>query len=148
MSKNKKPKTKVNPSSAKRPKIASSPNSFYNMNPSWRISRLEMLGFYGWHKLDTKTLLHVKDKLASFETMTWAEILVSSKKFNHSVNVNDLCSIAQARLSEIGQDDIDELVSLRLSGKERVWGILDLGVLTLLWWDPEHEVCPSILKNT
>jgi len=39
----------------------------------------------------------------------------------------------------------DALVSLRLSGKERVWGILQENALLLLWWDPGHEICPSIL---
>ncbi len=74
--------------------------------------------------------------------MTWAELL--GGKQNHNVSVSDLCKAARQRLEEIGQDDIDELLSLRLSGKERVWGILSEGVCTLLWWDPEHQVCPSV----
>ena len=38
---------------------------------------------------------------------------------------------------------LDDVVSLRLSGPERVFGYLDNGVLVLLWWDPLHQVCPS-----
>ncbi len=118
------------------------------MKPSWRISGIEMVEPYGWDTLDTSMLLYIKDKLTSFESMTWAEILVQGKKFHHTVALVSLSQEAQSRLREINLDDIDELVSLRLSAKERVWGILDQGVLSLLWWDPEHQVCPSLLRHT
>ena len=59
-----------------------------------------------------------------------------------------LCSHAQKRLVEMKLDDVDEVHSLRLSGVHRVWGILTENVLTLLWWDPNHEVCPSLKKHT
>ncbi|RKZ46349.1 MAG: hypothetical protein DRR00_24365, partial [Candidatus Parabeggiatoa sp. nov. 3] len=52
------------------------------------------------------------------------------------------------RLAEIHQDDIDELFSLRLSGKERLWGILDNHILKILWWDANHDVWPSKKKHT
>lgn len=76
--------------------------------------------------------------------MTWNEILVKGKKRNHSVAITQLCAQAQKRLRDSGQADLEELVSLRLSGPERVWGILREGVLAVIWWDPNHEVCPSI----
>jgi hypothetical protein len=80
--------------------------------------------------------------------MTWSDILIKSKKQNHSVPISSLCNKAQMRLKEIHCDYIDELLSLHLTGMERVWGILDQGVMTLLWWDPKHEVCHSFLKHT
>ena len=55
---------------------------------------------------------------------------------NHEVEVGRLCTDARKRLVALHLDDIDKLVSLRLSGKERVWGIRDADVLQLLWWDP------------
>lgn len=148
MSKDKKPKTKVEPSTDKQPKVASVPTSFHRMKPSWRISIIEMKGPYGWNVLDAEMVLYVQTKLSDFEKMTWAEIFTNAKKSNHSVSVIDLCSEAQSRLGEIKQDDIDQLFCLRLSGKERVWGKLDEGVFTLLWWDPDHQVCPSNKKHT
>jgi hypothetical protein len=48
----------------------------------------------------------------------------------------------------MGLDEFEDLVSLRLSARERVWGILAEGVLELLWWDPDHKVCPSLPRNT
>jgi hypothetical protein len=146
--KSKKPKSKPIPNSSKDPKFSTDPDSDYNRNPNWRISQIELTDPYGWHILDAKTVMYIKEKLSSFETMTWREILLDSKKQNHSVSINVLSPNAKRRLVEIGQDDIDELISLRLSGKERIWGILDRGTLNLLWWDPEHLVCPSLKKHT
>jgi len=75
--------------------------------------------------------------------MTWSELLVHAKKRNHSIKISDITPEARDRLEIIGLA-LDEVVSLRLSGKERVFGYLDNGVLELLWWDPEHQVCPSL----
>ena len=80
--------------------------------------------------------------------MTWNQISIDGKKQNHSVAIAQLSKETQKRLVEINIIDIDELFSLRLSGRERIWGILDKGVLNLLWWDPNHRVCPSIKKHT
>ena len=54
----------------------------------------------------------------------------------------------QKRLCDLEKEDLDELYSLRLSGKKRIWGIKESNLLWFLWWDPEHEICPSLLKNT
>jgi hypothetical protein len=109
---------------------------------------MEFVDPLGWHILDGEGFQHIHRKLSQFESMTWAEILIDGKKFNHMVSVDDLCSEAKKRLTEIGQADVEQLVSLHLSGKERVWGKLDQGVLTVIWWDPSHEVCTSLLKCT
>jgi hypothetical protein len=74
--------------------------------------------------------------------MTWGEILVGSKKQNHSIAVHKLSSAAQKRLAAL-KLLLEEVVSLRLSGRERIFGCLENGVLTLLWWDPLHQVCES-----
>ena len=144
----KKPKVRKEPSPRKQPKTASNPTSYNHLRPSWRISKIEMMGPYGWETIDAETLRYIHGKLSNFESMTWNDILVKNKNNNHSVEIDKLSSQAKNRLTEIQLEDIDELVSLRLSGKERIWGILDQGVLILLWWDPNHQVCPSNLKHT
>lgn len=150
MAKNKKPASKFIPSTAKIPKSAIDPNDFYSQRPAWRVGLLQVVTPYGWHGVTPDILATVRTRLASFETMTWAEILVSGRKAHHAVKVHRLCPTAQARLTEIfnGVLDVDELISLRVGGRERVWGVLDGVTLKILWWDPEHEVCPSLLKNT
>jgi hypothetical protein len=80
--------------------------------------------------------------------MTWQEIRIRDKDKNHAIPVADLTREAQDRLAEIGQDDVDELFSLRLSAKERIFGILDESVMRVLWWDPDHRVCPSPKRRT
>ncbi len=50
------------------------------MNPSWRVSKIEMVDPYGWHNLDAKTLLYIKDKLANFESMTGVRKIQSFSK--------------------------------------------------------------------
>ena len=90
----------------------------------------------------------IREKLASFETMTWREILLDAKKQNHNISVDKLIKEAQDRLFEIFSEKLDELTCLRLTGKGRVWGKIDEGVMDLLWWDAEHWICSSHKKNT
>lgn len=77
--------------------------------------------------------------------MTWSGVMGNG---SHPVPLDNLTTEAVRRLEEIGQADVDELFSLRLSGKERIWGIRDRHILKVLWWDPDHLVCPSIKKHT
>ncbi len=156
----KKPKTAFNPTLAKRPQFGSypevrkipaisvTPPSHNDEHPSWRIARLEFVDPFGWHEVTTSTIHDIRKKLSNLESMTWNDILIRAKKQNHSVPLNRLCKKAQIRLSEMKLDSLEELVSLRLSGEERVWGYRIGPVLHVLWWDPHHEVCPSLLKHT
>jgi hypothetical protein len=116
--------------------------------PAWRLSSLELMDPFGWHELTGEKLREIHQKIGDFERRTWNEILIVSKKQNHSVAVSALCKSARDRLAELRLDDVETLVSLRLSGTERVWGIRTHNVLTLLWWDPDHDVCPSLKRNT
>jgi hypothetical protein len=149
LGKPKHPASKIIPATAKIPRTAIDPDDFYRQRPAWRVALLQMATPYGWHEITPETLTDVRSKLASFESMTWKEILLDGKKAHHAVKVHRLCGTAQAQLGQIfGAIDVDQLVSLRLGSKERVWGVLDGATLKVLWWDPDHEVCPSLLKNT
>ena len=145
--KNKQPKSIHQINIEKKP-VVKAETSFNQSRPAWRLSLLQLVDPWGWHNLDQLKLVEIQRKLSNFETMTWNEILVDAKKQNHAVQISQLAKKAQDRLREIKQDDVDELVSLRLQGKERVWGIREEQVLRLLWWDPNHEICPSLKKNT
>ena len=57
---------------------------------------------------------------------------------SHFVQAGKLTRQAKARLAEIGQDDVSELFSLRLTGTTRIYGIRDRRALKLLWYDPHH----------
>jgi hypothetical protein len=85
-------------------------------------------------------------KLQEYESMHWAD--VEGPTGSHFVPVENFSPDAQRRLEEINQNDVESLFSLRMKGKERLWGLRDRAVLRLIWWDPDHAVCPSFKKHT
>ena len=90
--------------------------------PVWLVSLLDMGGKWGWGQMDHGLFQTVHERLKNFETMTWTAIQQAD---SHSVPCTDIIKEAQARLVEIQQDDIDDLFSLRVQGRLRVWGIRD-----------------------
>ena len=74
----KNPFAKYQPAIQKVPRMEADPTSYHHRNPSWRIHRLEMVDPYGWHQINSKTLDSIRQRLASFESMTWAEVLINS----------------------------------------------------------------------
>lgn len=158
--KNKQPKAKNIPNPGKHPKQHEIPENkkfpkriasltSNNEFPTWKVSLLEFVDPYGWHQISREKFQEVIGKLKHFEGMTWNEILIRDKKKNHSIQLNQLDRAALERLEELKQDDVDDVISLRVSGEERIWGIRDGGSsLKLLWWDPNHQICPSKKKHT
>lgn len=154
----KRPILHTSPTEGKTPRISLSVHSdkvprahltdWSNFFLSWRIGTLEMVEPFGWHELEQAKLAYLQSKLRQFEGMTISEVFNKAKKQNHAIPVNDICGEAQMRLKSIGHGDLDQVHRLRLSGKERVWGILRCNTLSLLWWDPNHLVYPYELPNT
>lgn len=116
---------------------------FRGLTPVWRVGRLEMVDPFGWHVLDARGVEDVRLRLKDFESMTWMEILVGGRKQHHPIQVDRLCKAARDRLAELELDQIEELVSLRVNARARIFGIRDANVLDVLWWDPDHAICPS-----
>ena len=153
---NKLPAVLTTPSTAKQPHLcldvhdikapAALPTvSWMSWYPSWRITHLELVDPFGWHEIDAATLRLIQQKLRAFETMTLDAIWIKAKKQNHGVQLHKLSLVAQKRIKVLGYDaDLEQIYSLRLSNKERIWGIRECNVFQLLWWDPQHQVCPSI----
>jgi hypothetical protein len=112
---------------------------------SWQVSLVDYEGDWGWQSIDANTLKFIIDKLAQFETMKWAEVLSTG---SHPLQVKHLCAAAQQRLQELHVEDEDELFSLRLSAKQRLWGIRDRHLYKILWYDPNHTVYPVEKKHT
>lgn len=135
------------PDVTKSPRIAV-PVDTGDERPAWRLSLLQMVDPFGWHKLDVASAERVRARLANFETMTWNEILVQGNKRFHRIATKNICKEAYEKLVELKQEDTDELVSLGLTQVERAWGIKEGSVLKVLWWDPEHMVYPTKPKNT
>ncbi|WP_411572212.1 hypothetical protein ACK8HJ_21245 [Vreelandella titanicae] len=144
----KKPRVIQEPKAGK-PKIAEVPENHDKQKVSWQFSRADLHhDRWGWHLLEHEAFVQMflSGSLCGIESQTWAEL--KSGKQHHSIEVGRLCRDAQRRLEALQLDDQDEVFSLRLSGRHRVFGIREGAALKILWNDPEHEICPSTKRNT
>jgi hypothetical protein len=134
------------PDRAKVPRIAEQPNG-QSMKFCWRVSDIDWEGQWGWSRATCQELLFdVIPKLHELASMRWGQI--DGPTGSHFVEVSVLSPDAQRRLTEIDKDEQARLFSLRITGTIRIWGIRDIAILRVLWWDPNHEVCPSFKRHT
>ncbi len=127
-------------------RTAGNPKNYNKEKPAWALSKLDSDGPKGARQITAKvwwTELH--PKLKDFESMTWAEILAASGgrtsgNNSHYISWGDLTKEARDRLSYLGQDDIDQVFSLRLAGTKRIIGIRDGNILHIIWYDSNHWV--------
>ena len=113
---------------------------------SFRFGRIDHDGPWPFHGIEGTAHKRVLQKLGHIGASTFEEL--SGPSGNKAIPIEHLCSDAQNRLRDLGLDDYDEVWEMRIGGKERVWGLRDASLMLLLWWDPEHEVCPSEKKHT
>lgn len=107
---------------------------------------LDDTGPFGWHRCDSHEMyLEILKKKKNFESMTFTDLRQGG---SHSVEVWKLCKDAQDRLADLNLDDLEELYSFRLTGTNRLWCIRHASIMRVLWWDPEHQVCPSGKRHT
>lgn len=139
------PKQESEPYPQKIPKIH--PVSFEDQTVHWSFAVFD--GSVDWHDQQHKeeTFRYVAGRMRTYESMTWRQIK-SRGDYNHAVPTNKIIPQAQKRLRQINQDDVDELWRFRFDAKRRIWGIRDGRLFKVLWWDPQHKICPSRLKHT
>lgn len=122
------------------------PESYDKCLPSWKFHLIDREGKWGWNKLSPELIWDIlSNRLNEKEHLNWSTLKESG---SHNISIDKLAKDARKRLKEIGQADIDEMFSLRLSGKERIWGIRDRYTLKIVWWDSAHEICPAVKKHT
>ena len=85
------------------------------------------------------------EKLGSFETTTFDALAGRGAK---RIPLDHLSSEAQKRLEQLELDDVPGIWELHLGGLPRIWGLRFGEVMSLVWWDPEHQVCPAHKKHT
>lgn len=132
-------------STAKNPRISS--KQLDDGLPEFRAGKMDMGGKWGWHQPNSHTIdmKEFLDKIFENQKLSWQEIRNNK---SHEVELDQIIPEARKRLEEIEQDEIATLYSLRLTGRMRIWGIKDNNIFWILWWDPHHEVCPSLKKHT
>lgn len=142
----KKAKAKYNPCISKKPRTDSDIINPLQLNPTWQFSYIDIDGPWGWKNIDKKYFFDkIVQGIINFESMKWSEILGRN---NHEVNIDQIDKKAQKRLKQLNLDDIETLVSLRIMGAVRIWGIRVHNSFKVLWWDPKHQICTSKLKHT
>jgi hypothetical protein len=140
---NKNPKTLFNPIESKTPKFGVFPSD--QNQPEFKSEQMDNEGPWGWNYFNSAHLQELFQKIFESQKLSWQDLRNNG---SHFVNREDLCSEAQKRLTNIQKEDLDQLFSLRIMGRKRIWGIKEGNILWFLWWDPNHEVCPSSKKHT
>ena len=138
------PRRASTPKAPSRPRISQNPDQLLTQKVCFSTDRMDEGGEWGWSHFEGKSLKNFLKKLLNFQNYNITEL---KGQGSHLVSIRDLILQARRRLEEIPVDT-EKLFSLRFSGKERAWCILDRNILALLWWDPKHEVCPSHKKHT
>lgn len=116
--------------------------------PVWRFAYLDMDGPPSSHSLTVTEFKELHEKLGQYETQTCSEIWDQQANGCKSYDVETAHENITSRLTELHRDDETAVHTLRLAGKFRVYGILRKNVYHLLWIDHEHEMWPSVKKNT
>lgn len=129
------------------------PLSYERMYPAWSFKRMQQETMWIFPPEDLishhENCIHsqcVLAKLASFEKMTWSEIKRQQhghrgKSSSHFIeDLSKLNRNAQKRLRELQISE--NLFSLRLEGKVRIFGILQSHIFEVLWYDAGHEIYP------
>jgi hypothetical protein len=97
-----------------------------------------------WHEKSyaEETFRHVACLLREYSGRTWGQI-EQDRKRDHAVEIAGLIPEARQRLQALHLDDCGPFWRFRFDGVKRIWGIRDRHVFRILWWDPQHRVCPS-----
>jgi hypothetical protein len=96
---------------------------------AWRFSGCDTAGPFAWTSLNDPEYKQVIEALHEFETKTWQEITATG---SHAIAAYRLDKPARDRLAVIEQDDIDEIMSFRLTGTNRVWCIKMQNVMRVM----------------
>lgn len=129
------------------------PNSYLQTHPSWRFSDCDSECWsFDKGNLSECFWEEIFPFLKNLEKRKWSEVLIDSKKQNHSIDVEELNPSARKRL-EFRQIEAESIISLRLQGKHRLYGLMFDGVFRILWFDKDHGdnpdcVCRSKKRHT
>ena len=149
----KKTKITVQQEEKKQTKISENPDSYLSQRPVWSFSKADF-GVDKWNFQNCQFKEgDILKKLRDFENMTWGEIIQASGgrkngTNHHFIPFNKMIKNAQRRAEELKILEFEGLFSLRLSGTQRLFGILRDGIFRIVWFDNNHEICESNKRHT
>lgn len=122
--------------------------------PVWIFDKIDRAGKFAFDT-NRSEFQHkeVLDKIIDYSTMTWAEIKRQThdngKSKHHIISPEQLSKEARERLKAKQLDEFsDAMFSFALQNKLRIIGIRMGAQFLAIWYDPQHEFCPSKLKHT
>lgn len=151
--KGKKTKHNSNPIGKNKTVQVENPDNYYKKNAQWKFHRCCLNNPLSIARDDWNIWEHkILPKLIEFQEMTWQELINTPKgrgggSKHHNVGLDRLTEKG-IKILEDSKIDCDEVFSLRLSGTERIIGLLSLGVLEILCYDPDHKFVKSKKKHT
>ncbi|MDH2424707.1 hypothetical protein [Sphaerisporangium sp. TRM90804] len=115
----------------------------------WRFCHVDHDGPWGFGKMDATTLRELLDKLMQFESMKVNEVFSNGEEPGKHYEVDRIPNAAaRERLEELRLSDMTKISRLRLGGKVRLYGFMEGNCFHVVWWDPEHQIWPSVKRNT
>lgn len=143
----KKPKHSFQPKPRKKPRTVEDPTAYRRERVRWSFEVFD--GGIVWHDggYTAEPFNLIAGHLKSFEQRTWGEV-EANRRHDHAIPVANLVVDAGKRLRELTLEDNDYLLRLRFTGTQRVWGFRRGALFMVLWWDPQHKICPSRKKRT
>lgn len=125
-----------------------------NKKVVWRFDMIDRSGKFAFNPNgDGFKCKDFLEKLIDYSSMTWAEVRKQThdggKSKHHFLSPQSLSPEAAERLKTKQLEEYsDSIFSFALDNKLRLVGIRKNENFHVLWYDPEHKVCPSIKKHT
>lgn len=114
----------------------------------WRFGNVDHDGEWGLDTIPSDDVVDLVKKLGSFETMKIKDLFAAGSQHGKHYDPAEMPSGAQKRLAELRRDDETQISRVRLSGRKRLYGFMREHVFYAVWWDPKHQVWPSMKRNT
>lgn len=144
----KEPKSAQKVTGKREPAIAEEVTLYTHEKAAWRVGRIQLIDPYGWSELDPPGIERVKARLASLERLTWSDIFEKDAGNNHAIDVEDFRCPKAKKWMRINLPDQPTLWTIRVTAKERIWGILSEGAYQIVFWDPQHLIWEIPKKDT
>lgn len=117
-------------------------NPSYQKHFRFRFDRVDIGAQWCLSEITAQDHRDLLTVLAEIESMRVGEIIPSRCRHEDVAGASPNPD-AQKRAREQYLDDHDRIHSLKISGKRRLWGIMNEHEFSIIWWDPEHEVWPT-----
>jgi hypothetical protein len=108
-------------------------------------------GQFEWGRIrDLKRVATVLGRVQELEQKTWLDLQRADASLHaHELSAHKLSAAARQAIADAKLDaEIDQLFQVGVSGKQRIIGLRYESEFHVVWWDPQHEFCPSKKRNT